>query len=449
MSWRDVGMLRIRDESRAVAKFVEQLHHPLVGQPIQVSITMQARDSFYLCYIDNPLARCWKFLQSHYEPGAECPPHLDAAINALTLAYLWHDVGSVSAFQTAVQCYGQALKETRGVLRDQNRKIPRTTLLAALILDIVEKILCSQSGVPSAHVDGALALVKAIGFTSIQSSPDFPVLLTLTNQSMIASLASRQPIDADIVSWRTEIEGGMSSAEHPRGITGLFVRYAQMQHRFATRKMDISSYVWDCQRLDAEIASLELHMPLFWQYRRVEVGPALQERFGEYCHVYTHRNICQARNLQRVCRLLLNEAVRDYAPAAPPNDNGVSLSEVAQNNIDYIARQICMSVAPWAYCRQYEKRKKPSGEGAQNAGPCSEHSSMQRGDCHTLVFPLYAAAKASASGQIRSQVLDYLYHLADHFAIRNAKMVAQLLEQEVCPDVWDVYARLGSYAFHM
>jgi hypothetical protein len=45
-------------------------------------------------------------------------------------------------------------------------------------------------------------------------------------------------------------------------------------------------------------------------------------------------------------------------------------------------------------------------------------------------------------------VIKKLHYIGSHFYIRNAELVAQILEQEtdVCP--WDVFSFLGAYAYN-
>lgn len=445
--------LRAHDQSRAVARRLGQAHEVVVPTPrsFQTSVTTRARESFYLYYVTSELGRCWKFLQPYHSTETEQPAHLSSAIDALSLAYLWHEVASDSALLAAMQSYVLALRQTRDVLSRPGQKIDRSTVLAALVLDIVEKILSSSSRPPSTHVDGALGLVKVLGIGNFWDSHSIPIILVLTNQAMIGSLALQQPIHPHIVSWRTWLEAEWRPEEHPTGVTALFVRYAELQHQFHANRIASDGFAWECYGMDAEVAMLEMDMPAFWQYQTVEIDVASHEQFGHWCHVYAHRNICQARNLIRVCRLLLNEAVLEHCPPHAINSAGAVLEEIARMNISHLATEICASVAQFADCRTHAARRtKPhASEQAWHAKANHGHTSTHIGDCYTLIFPSYAAARSEVPGQTRDQIIRQLHYIADHFCIRNAKEVAQLLERRQCPPVWDMYAKLGSYAFHM
>jgi hypothetical protein len=376
-------------------------------------------------------------MQPYHEASVECPVHLRQAIDALSLSYLWHQVDSDCVLSAAVRSYVRALSQTRLSLQSWTQEIGRETVLAALILDIVDKILSSCSRALAVHVNGALGLAKMIGLNAF---PNESVLRMLSNQSMISSLAQRQPLDPEVVCWRVGLEDADLSNQHPRGMTGLFARYADLQHQFATNHIPRKIYVGECIAMDNEIARMEAELPAFWQYRHCEVNSDSQHPFGGRSHVYSHRNICQARNLQRVCRLLLNEAMLENTSNLKLDRGGIEPQMMAQENIDQVVQDICLSVPSFAICRVSEGSITACAQG---------HSSLQVGDCHTLLFPLYAAARSKVSTTVRQKVMSYLRYIADHFSIRAAALVIQELDHESDLDIWEMYVRLGSYAFHM
>jgi len=48
---------------------------------------------------------------------------------------------------------------------------------------------------------------------------------------------------------------------------------------------------------------------------------------------------------------------------------------------------------------------------------------------------------------MKSWILKQLHYIASHFYIRNAEVVAQILQHGTSANPWEVYATLGSYAF--
>lgn len=61
---------------------------------------------------------------------------------------------------------------------------------------------------------------------------------------------------------------------------------------------------------------------------------------------------------------------------------------------------------------------------------------------------MYVAARSLvAPPSLKEWVIGELYLMADRFQIRNAAIVARILERGEERDPWTVYAMLGSYAF--
>ena len=106
------------------------------------------------------------------------------------------------------------------------------------------------------------------------------------------------------------------------------------------------------------------------------------------------------------------------------------MADEARKVIDDLAKDIC-ATAP-----QYTLR-------------CSlDDDPTLRLCCYTLLFPLYVAALyASPATNITPWVVRQLRFLAKDFDMKNASVVAELLEGEEKTGIWDVYAILGSYAF--
>jgi hypothetical protein len=72
-----------------------------------LSVDVQARDAFFAYYVTST-TRCWDFLKPYYHL-TDSPDHLALAIEAVSLAYLWHQVYSDAALATARERYISAL----------------------------------------------------------------------------------------------------------------------------------------------------------------------------------------------------------------------------------------------------------------------------------------------------------------------------------------------------
>ena len=144
---------------------------------LSLSIDLQARDVFFAYYVTGA-TDCWTFLKPYYHP-TDSPDHLTLAIEAVSLAYLWHKVASDTALATARERYVLALQMVNKTLRHSKDAINSTSsLLASLLLDLFEKITDSKSlnnKSWTSHINGALALVRLRGIEKFHDPLDLRV----------------------------------------------------------------------------------------------------------------------------------------------------------------------------------------------------------------------------------------------------------------------------------
>jgi hypothetical protein len=61
---------------------------------------------------------------------------------------------------------------------------------------------------------------------------------------------------------------------------------------------------------------------------------------------------------------------------------------------------------------------------------------------------MYIAARSKAATVDQRQWVSYMFrYISDHFGIRNALLLAQLLDQNSDISPWCIYAMLGGYGF--
>lgn len=445
--WREVHHLRIHDESKAVMRKATKATRPPTPKPLQLDIGCRARDAFYLHYVSNSTSRCWTFLEKYYPASSACPDYLARAIDALSLTHLWHEAYSEAALVAARKCYVRALRETRKALTHPPQGAPQAVILAALVLDLVEKIISASLPALSSHIDGALGIVDAVGLVPFQNPNHFPILVRLSNHALFGCLVSRSSVPAPLVAFRTLVRQGLDATDQPKYMDQLFIRYIDLQYEFHEGTISRERYAQTCYDLDLQLALGESLMPVAWQYTVLERQLIASGLFGQLCHVYQHRNFTQATNMIRIFRILLNEAVIDYAACIRPVEAVGDVVAAARANINTLVTDICASVAQYADCSGPVKSLLPVTDRSTKPASGHAHTHHHVRDCYTLLFPLYAAARSHVSIQVRNSIKNQLHYIADHCCIRNAKYVTSLLERETPPGVWEVYTQLGSYAF--
>lgn len=450
--YRDTAQLRIRNESQSVAKKALKSAPRSELKPLPLSLDSQARDAFFAYYI---ASRCWDFLKPYYHP-TDSPEYLTLAIEAVSLAYLWHQVYSDAALATARRKYVSALRMTNKSLKSRKEAKTDTILMISLLLDLFEKITDSEpwnNKSWTSHVNGALSLVNFRGLDQFQQPCEFNILVRLSTHYIVGCVASSSPVP-DILNVIQAYIGNRRSAQDPMlRLSNLMIRYANLCSESRRGVLSNDENIGLAKELDGEIQSLDSDLPPSWQYTRTFLDHNSDRIFDLHFDSYANPRVCQARNILRVIRILLNESLIEMHLASPTSDEYLSLPGVAQDNIEVMAGEICACVPQYVDCDNAARHRLPTSsilDQALHRGPIGAghtHTPNHQLDCYTLIFPLYAAARSKVVLDVRQRIIEQLHYISSHFYIRNAEVVAQILERETDSNPWETYAMLGSYAF--
>lgn len=424
-------------------------------QSLPLAIDMQARDAFFAYYI---ASKCWDFLKPYHHP-TDSPEHLTLAIEAVSLAYLWHQVYSDAALATAREKYILALRMTTKALSSPKHATKDTTLMASLLLDLFEKITDSEprnNESWTSHVDGALAIVKFRGLEQFQDPSEFKILVRLSIHYIVGCVASGSPVP-DILNAIQAFIGKRIAVRNPIWrLSNLMIQYADLRSEIERDVRSDNEYIESSIELDGEIQALELELPASWQYSTMFLDHNSDRTFDLRSDSYSNPRICQARNILRVIRILLNEYLTQRYLASSTSDEYLALIDVARDKIETSAGEICACVPQNVDCDGAARQRLPASDRSELPGQTLDRGPTRAGhfhtpdhqlDCYTLIFPLYIAGRSKAVPNVRPWVLKQLHYISSHFCVRNAEVVAQMLEQETDVSPWEVYAMLGSYAF--
>lgn len=417
---------------------------------LPLSIDLQARDAFFASYV---ATKCWDFLEPYYQ-STDSPEHLTKAIEAVSLAYLWHQVYSDAALATARGRYISALRMTNEILKSSKEQTKNTTLMASLLLDLFEKITDTQTRNNSwtSHVNGALALVRLRGLDQFQDEPDFNMLVRLYTHYIVSCVASDSPVPHNLNAIEVYI-GKRLGVEYPMlRLSNLMVQYANLRCEIRKDILSNDECIELSMELDGHIQVLDRELPAFWQYSTIPLEQKSERAFDIYFHSYSNPMICQARNFFRIMRIILNESLIQQVLVSSTSPRDLALTMFAHDNIQTVAGEICASVPQYMDCDGAARHRLPTSEKSDFCtnhilARGHSHSPNHQLDCYTLIFPLYVAARSKAVPDMKPWIIKTLHYMSTHFHIRNAELVARILEQETDVDPWEVYAMLGSYAF--
>lgn len=460
--YRNTEELRVQDESQSVVWKAMEKAHVLEPQTLPLSLDSQARGLFFTYYLAGA-SKCWVFLKPYYNP-ADTPSHMTLALDAVSLAYLWHQVGSDAALATARLRYILALRSVHSCLNLPHEASKDTTLSTSLLLDVFEKITDggTRNSSLSSHIRGAFNIVKFRGIENFRSPSILPALVRLINHYLISCIASGSAVPMELSSIKEYLEEHLDNQEQTFRLTGAMIQYANLRSKILSGALSPDEYIRASVELEVRLNILSLNMPPEWQYSTKLLYRKSTWAFDLYFNSYPHRNICQAWNIIRSIRILLNELILDYYLAFDTGPTCSTMIESASNNIKKLAGEICASVPQYTCCKDISLETSSEIEdpisltrGVGHAlvcGPSGDdhpHTLYQQADCYILIFPLYVVGRSKVVSSMRYWVIKQLRYIGSHFRIRNAQTIARILEKEVniCP--WEVFAKLGGYAFNV
>ncbi|PVH72801.1 hypothetical protein DL98DRAFT_432563 [Cadophora sp. DSE1049] len=462
--YRDTQKLRIRNETSEIRKKAiahgarsergfnsSLLTSPGDVQHFPLSLDFQAREAFF-CFHVTEASKTWDFLVKFYNP-VDAPEHLTKSIDAVSLAFLSHQRNSHAALASAREMYGNALRMTTTALQSLETAAKYTTVLSTLLLDMFEKITNLKSRHSDSwmsHVSGALALVNLQGLHYYKGNDVLRVLGRLSTNLLISCIAGERPIPGELIILRKYITEQLNASDGKSRLTDLMIEYGMLRTEIRKGCLSVAECMDKVMELDAKLNALSVNMPHQWRYRTTTVEGGSERVFCQRVDVYPGRHITQTWNVLRLVRISLNSSIAKYClELQNPSISMCSSIDVAHENINSLAHEICASMPQYLDCSSAARLELPKSKGnASLVGSGHLHSPSHTLDCYTTILPIFVAAYSQKPGSlVRSWCVEQLRYLSNHFGIRNAGSVGQILEHGMKVDLWAVYAGLGSYAF--
>ena len=425
----------------------------------RISLDTQARDAFFT-YLVPSISVYWDFLK-RLVYAIEPPSHLTLAIEAVSLAYLWHQVYSDAALVKARQRYISALHLLSEVVRSSSQASKDATLLAALLLDVFEKITGLEHRDDESwmsHVNGGFALVRLRGLERFEDPFSIRLLVRTVTNHTTSCVVKAIPVSEELYTIRAYVADHVNVETPHWKIQDLLVDYANFRGRIKRMLLSSEECVQISIILDARLEDIDRNMPSSWQYSTTTAEKSLDYAFGQRVDIYKNRGICQSWNGLRVLRILLNESIIRSHMDSPQASEESAVVENSIATIKKLSSEICASVPQYGHYENTTPQdprnsdapgtlSRISGQDVK-AAVGSHHTPDRLLDCYTLMFPMYVAGSSMVvSTGMRGWVVTKLNYLASHFRIRSAQVVAQILERGTDIDPWEVYSLTGSYAF--
>ncbi|KAF8854990.1 hypothetical protein BDZ45DRAFT_562006, partial [Acephala macrosclerotiorum] len=240
--YRDTQRLRIRNESNEVKRKAIVKRSPAVGElhHLPLSLEVQAREAFFLNYVAGTM-KTWDFLK-HYYGCSGMPINLRLSIDAVSLAYLSHQLYSEASLALARERYISALREMNKGLQCKTYATEDTAILSSLLLYLYEKITNSEpqgwDQSWTSQVNGALALIKLRGLGNFEDASELKVLARLCTNLLISCVASETAVPADLKTIRAYCKKVLQANDPKWRLSDLMVYYANLRSQI--RKSELT-----------------------------------------------------------------------------------------------------------------------------------------------------------------------------------------------------------------
>lgn len=405
--------------------------------PIKISYLPQdlqklSRDMFFSYYVSD-FSRTWDFLRPYLHDPAT-PEHLILGIDAVSLAFLAHQVNSPTAQELGRKKYCEALRRINKALQNPEAVKSAATFEGVLLLDLFEKITKSRSTInPSshAHVNGALALVKLRGVEEFKKGSEVRALIGLSLNATICAFTTGQPIPKIIRDIRNHTSKYVDPSYPKWRLSGIMVEITDMASEIRTGTVSPDERMRRGTELDLQLETVSREASPAWSYERKFISgqdprTILPDGFFPIYDVYPNRTITQMWNVLRLNRILLCEEIIDSCALAQSEDRETK-SERAKSVILDMIREICASVPQMTNCDFAAKHKLPphSKDGQHS------HTMSHILDVYVLIFSLYVVAwSRHCPAAAREWTMKQLHHISDHFVIQEAAVILEILKQQ-------------------
>jgi hypothetical protein len=399
---------------------------------------------FFAHYVSD-FSRTWDFLYDYLDSN-HAPKHLTLGIEAVSLAFLSHQVSSQTARDLGRRKYCEALRKINVALQDPITAKATSTFEGALLLDLFEKIMKSASEINRsrhAHIDGALALVKLRGVESFKEGTEMRALMGLSLNATVCSLSTGQAVDSTIRQIRVHAAQFVNTDYPKWKLSGLMLEVTDLAAEMRQGRMTTEERIAKSAYLDRELELVALKASPAWTYERRNLHDSDGARlvpggFPLVYDVYPDRMVTQMWNVLRIARMLLCEEIIASC-AVSSNPDMIAQSDRATSAILNMVQEIVASVPQMTDCELVAKHKLPSG----STGKQHTHSMPHILDVYILIFGLYVVAWSKSCPQAAvGWSIKQLQHIADHFVIKEAAVILKILmnqKTEERIDSWYVF----------
>ena len=391
------------------------------------------------------------YLASFYSSHSDREEQLSACIEAVGLASLSNELGSLELSERARKRYVHAIQATNKALQDAVLARKDSTLIAVLLLSLYEVMTCTSRPAMCLwenHVTGAMALIRLRGRQQMQSQLGLQLLNQVTASVAISSHRRKSEVPPELVTIVARALQHAPENDPSWSFRLISMRSANLRAAVAKGSLcDPTVIIAAALELDHEFVAWSRTLPPSWQYVTHFVNPANSNVVYEACyHLYPFYGMAQGLNAWRVSRLMLNELLweqisRHHASSLVRSQGYTMLISQVGSNIAALCSEICASVPQYvelpttpsvsvSVCRM----PSPPSDNTSDASSIPLAESFGSGFTHSarsygIIMPMMAVANCGIPHKPRrAWVIDRLQYISTQMKNPQASLALQVLE---------------------
>lgn len=391
------------------------------------------------------------YLASFYSSHSDREEQLSASIEAVGLASLSNELGSLELSERARKRYIHAIQATNTALQDEVKARKDSTLIAVLLLSLYEVMTCKSRPAMCQwenHVKGAMALIRLRGRQQLQSQLGLKLLNQATASVAISSHRNKSEVPPELVTLVTRALQHAPEDDPSWSFRLISMRSANLRAAIAKGNLcDPAVIMAAALELDHDFVAWSRTLPPSWQYETHFVDIANSNVVYEAAyHLYPAYRVAQGLNAWRVSRLVVNELVweqifRHHASSLVPSQDHTTLISQVGSTIATLCSEICASVPQYvelptapsvsvSICRM----PSPPSNNASDASSIQMVESSGSGFTHSarsygIIMPMMAVANCVIPDKPRrAWVIDRLQYIITQMKNPQAFLALEVLE---------------------
>lgn len=358
--------------------------------------------------------------------------HLLASMSAVGLASFSHSIHAPELMVRARKEYVAALQLTNTALRSPTEAKKDSTLFSVMILSIFETVTGNTERSLAAwaeHVNGAAALVKLRGKDQFKTQAGVRMFLQVTSNLMLSCIQRTTAMPEHIIELRKEAEKYHLGNEPAWKLAGIIIDFTIF--RAAVRDAKIvgpRAVIAAGLEIDRRFVEGFAALPEEWNYKIVYTDEMPDLVWNGNYHVYKESWMAHIWNGMRVCRIMLNETIRDQLLSASTALTPILTEhEIAVQNDSSLNTMLQMRADILASVPHHT----PSVFSSQPV------SLLDGSKAYFVLWPLYLCGAMDVTTEpIRQWVIARLRAIGESVGIRQAFVVADFLSEQKTISTW-------------